>query len=100
MDDNVIQKLELNVDGKIIELTLRQAQILKKTLGDLFGDKVIREEIHHVYSHTPYPIWYWDSYREPQYRICGTTCIDGVVSSGTICEPSFSVGTNTLNITL
>ena len=53
-----VSKICLDVGGKKIELTLKQAQQLKDTLNDTFGEKVT-EYIR------PYPYW--------QYNCSGAT---------------------------
>lgn len=48
-----ISKLCLQIDGKKIELTLKQAQELKDVLNDTFGEKVTE----YIYPYRPYPYY-------------------------------------------
>jgi hypothetical protein len=51
----LISKIELDLGGKKVTLTPKQAQNLKKALDELFGKQVVREEHHH---HDWLP-WLW-----------------------------------------
>jgi len=71
-----VSKICLQIDGKKIELTMKQAQELKDVLNDTFGQTVTE----YIY---PRPYWghpYW-SYGQ---IACGTT----TVSSADIARPS------------
>lgn len=79
--NKAIKKIELDLGGKTVILTPKQAQNLKDALDDLFGKKVIveREYIHdHTYIPQPYPVLPHRPYYEPvpfwDYRRDLTTC--------------------------
>ena len=83
-DKIAVSKIVLKLDGKEVELTIKQAMELKKLLNDTFPDKVVKEYI--PYPVTPYIVPY---YVEPYiYRkrwndweiYCGDI-IDGTVGS-------------------
>ena len=60
-----IKKIVLQLGKKEIELTVEEAKSLAKSLEEMFGQRVIREEHHY---HRPY--WYWHG--TPQWQDTGT----------------------------
>ena len=77
--NKAIKRIELDLGGKIISLTPKQAKNLKEALDDLFGSKVIHEH-EYIPSPLPYPverykpwrIWDWDR-KYPTYWSSGDT---------------------------
>ena len=90
MSKNIIKKIELDIDGKVVRLTPEQAKKLKSALDELFGKKVEKEYVPYP---QPYPvipwrrIWAWD-YRPTYYT----------TTSGTLCN--YSSDNSTLKITV
>ena len=58
-----ISKLVLEIDGKKIELSMKQAKELQEVLNDSFGDTetVFRDRWHYNYPYNPYPYNTWCS---------------------------------------
>jgi len=56
VNNNIIKKIELDLDGKIVSLTSEQAKKLKSALDELFGVKIEKEYI----PYEPWRPWYWD----------------------------------------
>ena len=54
--DKAIKKIVLDLGGKEVTLTPKQAKNLKTALDELFGVRVVKE-IHH---HDGWPYWYWN----------------------------------------
>ena len=96
MSRNMIRKIELDLDGKRVSLTLEQAKKLKDVLNELFGEKIIKvKEKEYIPYPQPYPIepyrpwrpWRWE--RElPCYKTTG----------GTLCN--YRSGSSTLKLTI
>jgi hypothetical protein len=49
MGKAVIKKIELDLGGKVVSLTLEQAENLKSALDKLFGEKVVERHYHDNY---------------------------------------------------
>ena len=62
--NNAIKKVELDLGGKVISLTPKQAKTLKEALDDLFGSKVIHEH-EYIPSPKPYPVEPYKPWQEP-----------------------------------
>lgn len=88
--NKAIKKIELDLGGKVVSLTPKQAQNLKDALDDLFGKEIIKviekEYIRDLYP-IPYPVPYqplqpfWEWRREPYYY--GTTGVVGLAGTYT-----------------
>ena len=52
-DKIAVSKIVLKLDGKEVELTIKQAMELKKLLNDTFPDKVVKEYIPYPVTPTP-----------------------------------------------
>ena len=89
--DKAIKKIVLDLGGKEITLTPKQAQNLKNALDDLFGKKVIKEVIRE-YIPNPYPVVIREPYYpwryNPEPRFGDVWC-----SGGTNVEYSCDAGT-------
>lgn len=88
---NVIKKIELDLKGKKITLTLEQMKMLKEALDDMFEKKVICEYPYQPYQPC-YPFWYY----QPQYWYSSTDYIGSGVGNTVI---SYSSETETLRLT-
>jgi hypothetical protein len=57
--ENIIKKIELDIDGVNIVLTPEQAKKLHAALGELMGAQETVKHVHH-YEHRPYVnSWVW-----------------------------------------
>lgn len=94
MSKNMIKKIELDLDGKRVSLTLEQAKKLKDTLNELFGEKIVKEKEYIPYPQPypqPYPVepyrpwrpWRWDD-RPFYYKTTGGTLCNYRSGSGTL----------------
>ena len=63
-DKQLITSVELDLGGKVVKLTMKQAQALKDALDELFGTEVITVPGPSVYVQ-PYPVEKPDS---PRYN--------------------------------
>lgn len=57
---NIIKRIELDLNGTTIKLTLKQAKELKRALDEVFGETVIREYPYKTSPYNPYK-WEFDS---------------------------------------
>jgi hypothetical protein len=76
--NKAIEKIEVDLDGKSITLTPKQAENLKDALDDLFGVTVIKtteKEYVPIPNAYPWTPWYWHWEREyPYTTTAGVTC--------------------------
>lgn len=96
-----IAKICLDIDGKKIELTLKQAQQLKDVLNETFGEEVTEYVYPHHHHHNHYPYWtYTSSPTIAPQPFLGTTITCGnvaeAISSDTANVSANSAGTLTL----
>lgn len=94
---NPITKIELDLGGKKIILTPKQAQNLKDALNELFAEKVIRimdkEYIPYPSPCKPLRPYYWEWPRyQPNYWMTTTNGVDGK-------EVVYCSNTSTLKLT-
>lgn len=97
--NKAIKKIELDLGGKKITLTPKQAQNLKDALNELFQKEIIREVVKYIpcesslpVPYEPYPVrplypypWFWEWQRQPNYWYSTT---DGTETGGTYCSNS------------
>jgi len=75
-DKQLIKSVELDLGGKVVKLTMKQAQALKDALDELFGTEVITVPGPSVYVQ-PYPVEKPDSPRHNPIVWCSTSDVTG-----------------------
>ena len=84
-----LSKIVLDIEGKKVELTLKQAQLLQELLNDTFGDDRV-EYIDRWHDYRPY----YHPWQYNTYSGGSTTSATGVIASNQSCT------TDTLKIYL
>jgi hypothetical protein len=87
-----ISRIEIDLGGKTIKLTLQQAQSLKNALNDTFGEKVT-QYVYPYHHHYPHPYTTWSSNAAD---ISDTTTAGGPMN---VTAYASSTGTLSLNVT-
>lgn len=60
---SVIKSVELDLGGRIVKLTPKQARNLKEALDELFGKEIVREKEYVPYYPLRPNYWEYDPYR-------------------------------------
>lgn len=105
--NKAIKKIELDLGGKIISLTPKQAQNLKDALDELFGKeivKIIEKEKEYIPYPQPYPqpypvyprrpIWEWEPYRYGRI-----TCGNDLDTASNLIGANYCSSSGTLRLT-